>query len=235
MGDKICSKCHLKKEAIEYHKDKYKADGLKSCCKSCQKSYSKAYYMENKENLILKSKNVYANLSEEQYDKIKIRNRNITRNKDKKEISLINKKYNIENRDKIKKHYNKNKDSINARRRKAKRENKLLHLKSNIRTLIWYYINRSGHKKKTNTENILGINYIMLKEYLESGFESWMTWENYGKYNGELNYGWDIDHIIPVSFANTEEDVYKLNHYTNLQPLCSKVNRDIKKDNIVNE
>lgn len=65
----------------------------------------------------------------------------------------------------------------------------------------------------------------------DSKFEPWMTWGNRGLYNGELNYGWDIDHIIPVSSAETEEGVIKLNHYTNLQPLCSKVNRDIKKDN----
>jgi len=31
---------------------------------------------------------------------------------------------------------------------------------------------------------------------------------------------------------DTEEDIIKLNHYTNLQPLCSKINRDIKKDKI---
>lgn len=57
-----------------------------------------------------------------------------------------------------------------------------------------------------------------------------MTWDNKGLYNGELNYGWDIDHIIPLSSANSEDDLYRLNHFTNLQPLCSKVNRDIKKD-----
>ena len=59
-----------------------------------------------------------------------------------------------------------------------------------------------------------------------------MSWDNYGKYNGLLNYGWDIDHIIPVSSSKTEEDIIRLNHYTNLQPLCSKINRDIKKDKL---
>ena len=59
-----------------------------------------------------------------------------------------------------------------------------------------------------------------------------MSWENKGLYNGELNYGWDIDHIIPLDTAKTEEDVIRLNHYSNLQPLCSKINRDIKKNNL---
>ena len=69
-----------------------------------------------------------------------------------------------------------------------------------------------------------------VKKYLESKFEPWMNWENYGLYNGELNYGWDIDHIIPISSTKTEEEVYRLNYYTNLQPLCSYTNRYIKKD-----
>jgi len=57
-----------------------------------------------------------------------------------------------------------------------------------------------------------------------------MTWENYGKYNGDADYGWDIDHIIPLSMAKTEEEIIKLCHHTNLQPLCSFTNRVIKKD-----
>ena len=56
-----------------------------------------------------------------------------------------------------------------------------------------------------------------------------MTWKNKGLYNGEFNYGWDIDHIIPLSSAENYEDLVKLNHYSNLRPLCSKVNRDIKR------
>lgn len=59
-----------------------------------------------------------------------------------------------------------------------------------------------------------------------------MTWENRGMYNGELNYGWDIDHKIPLATAINEEDIIRLNHYTNLQPLCSYTNRHIKRDTI---
>ena len=65
------------------------------------------------------------------------------------------------------------------------------------------------------------------KTYLESQFEDWMNWDNYGLYNGEEKYGWDIDHIIPISSGINENEVVKLNHFTNLQPpfegaLCLK-------------
>jgi hypothetical protein len=32
--------------------------------------------------------------------------------------------------------------------------------------------------------------------------------------------------------SKSKDEIIKLNHYTNLQPLCSKINRDIKKDNL---
>ena len=46
----------------------------------------------------------------------------------------------------------------------------------------------------------------------------------------EVNKTWDIDHITPISSAETEDDVIKLNHFTNFQPLCSYTNRVIKRD-----
>ncbi len=48
-----------------------------------------------------------------------------------------------------------------------------------------------------------------------------MSWENYGE--------WHIDHKKPVSWANSEEELYELNHYTNLQPLWATENLS-KKD-----
>jgi hypothetical protein len=38
-----------------------------------------------------------------------------------------------------------------------------------------------------------------------------MSWSNHGK--------WHIDHIIPLSSAKSKEELVKLCHYTNLQPL----------------
>ena len=61
-----------------------------------------------------------------------------------------------------------------------------------------------------------------------------MNWDNYGNPSDGLiepNKTWDIDHIIPVSSAKNEQELLELNHYTNLQPLCSYHNRYIKRDN----
>jgi len=106
----------------------------------------------------------------------------------------------------------------------------LFRLKSNMRNIIKNSFYYAGYKKSTKTEEILGCSFDIFKDYIESKFESWMTWENRGLYNGSENYGWDIDHITPLSTALTEEDVIKLNHHTNLQPLCSRNNRFIKKN-----
>ena len=69
-----------------------------------------------------------------------------------------------------------------------------------------------------------------LRNILNLSWEDWMNWDNYGIYNGEENCGWDLDHIIPLSSAKCEEDIIRLNHHSNIQPLCSYVNRHVKRD-----
>lgn len=67
--------------------------------------------------------------------------------------------------------------------------------------------------KDGSTEKILGCNYEFFIQYIEAQFISGMTWNNI-----------HIDHIRPMAVAKTEQEVYDLNHYTNLQPLFIKDN-----------
>jgi hypothetical protein len=107
-------------------------------------------------------------------------------------------------------------------------------INTRIRKAIKNAFKIKGFNKKSKTQDILGCTFDEFKIYLESKFEPWMTWDNHGKCNNTVNFGWDIDHIIPLSTAKTEEDLIKLNHYSNLQPLCSYINRFVKKNNLPN-
>lgn len=101
-----------------------------------------------------------------------------------------------------------------------------------IRTRISNSIRTKGYTKKSLTYKILGCTYEEFKIYLENKFEHWMNWNNYGLYNGNINFGWDLDHIIPVSSVIDENDLLRINHYSNFQPLCSYINRYVKKDKL---
>lgn len=84
-------------------------------------------------------------------------------------------------------------------------------------------LNRFLKDKKNTSFEIIGCTPQELKIHLENKFLDGMNWLNYGK------YGWYIDHIVPLSSAKNEEDLYKLFHYTNLQPLWATDN--LKKKN----
>jgi hypothetical protein len=77
-----------------------------------------------------------------------------------------------------------------------------------------------GIKKTVSFSKSIGKKSEALKEYLESKFLPGMTWENYGI------DGWHIDHIRPCSSfdLNNPEELKKINHYSNLQPLWAKDN-----------
>ena len=144
------------------------------------------------------------------------------------------KKYKSNNKEKIKAYRELYKTRRNELDIEKKKSDPLYKLKYNIRSGILKAFKRTNNKKNNKTVVILGCSFEEFKKHLENKFEPWMNWNNHGKYNGEINYGWDIDHIVPISTAKTEEDVIRLNHYTNLQPLCSKTNRDIKRNNATN-
>lgn len=102
-------------------------------------------------------------------------------------------------------------------------------LKYDIRESIRRSFKNKKFKKNSPTQQILGCTAEEFRKHIESQFESWMNWDNRGgRVVKQPNTHWDIDHIIPISSAKTEEDLIKLNHYTNLQPLCSYVNRFVK-------
>lgn len=133
-----------------------------------------------------------------------------------------------------KEYYKKNSLKIINRRKVKREESPLIALKELLRANILKCIRKQRLIKNKFTEEILGCSWEEFKQHIESQFENWMSWENRGGFCEVLepNCSWDLDHIIPISSATTEEELYLLNHWSNFQPLCSYKNRNIKRDNI---
>ena len=180
------------------------------------------YYEKNKEKLINKTKE-YRNINKE----TEIEKRKVYREKNKEERKIYQQNYREKNKEILtekRKEYvnNKYKNDINFR------------MSILIRSIIKQSFKTKNITKKNKTQEILGCSFEEFKQYIEGKFEPWMTWENHGNPIDlifELNKTWDIDHIIPLTSAINECDLIRLNHYTNLQPLCTYTNRWIKRDN----
>ncbi len=202
---------------------------LKEYYKKKKEELSKKYF-DNKEEILEKRKEYYED------NKEKIRDYNKKYREDNFEhLKEYNSNYYQENRstflENAKEYVLNNKESYKKYQREymSRRlaDDELFRLSKNIRTLIKKSL---GIKNNTKTIDIIGCSIDDFKKYIELKFEVWMNWDNWGLYNGELDYGWDIDHIIPLSSVKSEDELIKLNHFSNLQPLCSKVNRYIKRN-----
>lgn len=83
--------------------------------------------------------------------------------------------------------------------------NPLVKFSNNIRGHIYRYLKGKKNKK---SEEILGITFKQFQEKI-----------------GLIKKGVHLDHIVPLSWANTEEEIYCLNHYSNFQLLDAFENR----------
>jgi len=129
------------------------------------------------------------------------------------------KKYRDNNKEIVKKSKENWLENNSEKRRIWEQEYKsqpLIRLKNTLRARNRRFLEKGW--KTGSTRKIIGCSFDELKLHLEKQFLENMSWENYGI------YGWHIDHIIPLSSAQTKEELIKLNHYTNLQPLWAEDN-----------
>lgn len=154
----------------------------------------------------------------------------------RRERQRKNYKNNAENKKaQVKKYKENNSEAIKVKnkayRKKRKETDPLYKLTESIRRLILNAFKNKGIIKQSRTTDILGCSFDKFKQHIENQFESWMTWNNRGS-STKPKTKWQIDHIIPLAIGKTSEDIIRLNHYTNLRPLCAKENRD-KGSNII--
>lgn len=109
--------------------------------------------------------------------------------------------------------------------RRKKMTDTVFKLAKKIKCLIRNSYTKKGYSKKSKTFEILGCNYADFKEHLENNIYGFKV----------ENTDLDLDYIIPKSEAKNEEDIIRLNHYTNFQLLPNYYNRNIKRDKPFNK
>lgn len=236
MEIKICKKCNLSKilniDNFNWRKDNNK---WRETCRLCIKLIAKKRYKEKTEEIKTKA---------QQY-----------REKHREEIRLHAMEYN--HRDEvIKRMQQYRKDNRKALRKKEKewrtknpekakiiayKKAKIQRLKliNRVKAHVSRQINFALHRSNSSKCGESCMKYLPysiqdLKQYLESQFEPWMSWENWGVFKKTWNdqdpstWTWQIDHIVPQSclpyVSMTEENFKKCWALENLRPFSAKQN-----------
>jgi len=190
------------------------------------KEKKKEYYAENNEKIKKKRKEHYA----ENNEKIKKkRKEHYAANKEKikeqrKEHYAANKEnkkeYYAANKEKIKKYYAANKERANKRCRWRYKNDENYRIKQLLRGRFRKALKSQNIKKNSHVLELTSCSMDFLKNYLSKQFEKGMTWGNQGD--------WHIDHRKPCASFDlvNKEEQRKCFHYTNLQPLWGKENKE---------
>lgn len=244
---KECKICNIEKDISNFNK---RGNGVyRNECKDCKSKYLKEYRRNNnttpytiRKGLLIYKKicntcgvekdiDNFVKSKKQCRDCKKIYLKNYYRqNKDR--ISEKNKNLYLENSEKKRRYareYSKNnREKVNKRKREYKKKYKkdpLVILSDSIRARIRSALKSKGMKKTFKSLEILGCTMEHFKNHIESQFDDNMNWLNRSE--------WHIDHIIPISFAVTKEEVVMLNHYKNLRPMWAIDN--ILKSNHIDE
>ena len=148
---------------------------------------------------------------------------------------LRTRNYYIDNKDNWKIYRELNKDKINSYRRNKIATDVNFKIRTRVSCAINQSLNAIGKRKSGSCLSYLPYGIDELKNHLESKFESWMTWNNWGQYKPSMwddndfnTWTWQIDHIIPTSkfiYTSMEDDEFiKCWSLNNLRPLSSKKN-----------
>jgi len=110
-----------------------------------------------------------------------------------------------------------------------------IRLRKRVSRAIKRALEAKGSRKKSSILSILPYSMDELKSHLESQFEPWMNWGNWGVYDPNSwddadpgTWTWQIDHIDPMAnfsySCETDPGFLEAWAMKNLRPLKSKVN-----------
>lgn len=230
---KICKECKLPLETIDNYstvKDHNGNDVFRNVCKHCIRKRNKTYYTKNKNKIIEMKKTKKYKEMKKQWDKryAALHQSQIKKNK-QKYYQAHKEKWQRQSTEK-------EKQLRNHREKIRKNTDPTYKLKTITSSRISSALKAANtSKQKTSFTKYVEYSMLDLKKHLESLFEPWMNWDNWGKYNkntwndnDQTTWTWQIDHIIPrykLPYSSMNEDNFKLCwSLKNLRPLSAKQN-----------
>lgn len=219
---KKCIVCQLDKSLEFYYKDSGKKDNYRNDCIDCHKNNKKQRVKLETITTVVKQKCFSCGNTKQadEFDKNKRTTTGLVFNC-KKCRKIKSQRYYEKNCKNVKQkandyyHKNKNTEKLRQNRRsyqkRKMKEDPLFILQRRLRNRLYYALKKKFWKKDTHFSRYIDCTLEFLKTHIESLFIDGMSWENQGK--------WHIDHRIPLSSAKTLEEMHKLCHYSNLQPL----------------
>ena len=202
---KICSKCRAKKLLTEFNIARSQLDGRQRYCRQCASAYNATPEAKaTRDNYRAAPE---AKIKKQAYQKVLDAT---PQRKTYLAIRATTPEY---------------KAYMFGYKTKRCKTDSLFKFNENVRTLIHHSFKGKGFRKNSKTSQILCMSPKEFQGYIATRFKPGWTFENKGTV-------WDLDHIVPISSAKTYEDVIRLNHYSNFQPLECDINRHVKRNRL---
>lgn len=230
MQTKVCKKCNISKPLDKRYfvKETRNKDGFSGCCCECfskiRKCLNEKLKLQEKPRIELLTCTV-----------CKISKPATIQYFHKHTRSTYGFKNSCKECRKIESHNWNTSERCKNKTKKRRKEDAAWKLRKNISIAICNNLKSRGYKKQASCFNYLGYTLEQLKMHLESQFEPWMNWQNWGIISNQQKT-WNIDHIYPQSklpYDSFEHPNFKKCWaLENLRPLCAFDNIR-KKDKLI--
>jgi len=170
-------------------------------CKECFSGYMKNRLVDKKDEINSKRKERYSENSEMLRERSRI---SYLKNREKR-LEYV-KRYSSMPENKARR-----RETMKEWERKKHETDILFSVKYRISSLFRMAIRNRGYGKNTVVADTLGCTWGEFMSHIERLFKPGMNWSNRSE--------WHMDHIIPLATAKSYQDVIRLNHFTNIQPL----------------
>lgn len=225
-GYKYCSQCNRELPLDSFYKQLKSKNGITSQCKDCintnQKEVRNTPYGKQKHRLKNQKWYIQNKDKHRQYSKNYVQRHPESR---KKSLQKYYENHKEQIQEYAKSYLPKHNESCRKYNAKVQKD-PVCRMMFRMRSLVYAAFKNVGSTKSARTKEIIGLPPQQFHDYLLGTFK-----EIYGRdWDGKEEV--NIDHIVPISTAKTEEDVLRLNHYTNLRLIRKEDN--LKKGKKIN-